>query len=293
MIGIGIVGMALAALGVWWVTMPAPQFHFGGEASPPVPVVREAAPRRDRGAAALLWLAGIPLPPGLLWPVRVVVGGVIGLLVLLLDHAVPAAILVGIISYHIPPGLLGLLARARWRQADRDAYALANTMRYVLPVEGHPLTALRRLVPDLTEPLRGWVTGALAQEATGTAVEQALQDLAQRLRHTELGLLAEILRADRHEKPAADLLGELIDAWTERIEADDQRLATLAGGRRLVNLLVGGPVVVFCLLPVLSPGTGGIFTQSMAGQAIGAVGLALFGAAAWLARVTLSKEEAV
>jgi Flp pilus assembly protein TadB len=293
MIGIGLVGMMLAGLGVWWLTTPVPRFHFETEDPPPAAVVHRPPPQRDAGAVPLLWLAGIPLPARLFWPLRVVVGGVLGLLVLLLDHALPAAIIVGLIGYHIPPGLLRLLGRARWRQADRDAYALANTMRYVLPVEGHPLTALRRLVPDLTEPLRGWMTAALAQEATGAGVEHALQDLAQRLHHTELGLLAEILRADRHEKPAADLLGELIDAWTERIEADDQRLATLAGGRRLVNILVGGPVVVFCLLPVLSPGTGGIFTQSVAGQAIGAVGLALFGAAAWLARVTLSKEEAV
>ncbi len=293
MMGVALTGMGLAGLGVWWLTTPAPRFHFGAEPPPAAPAVVRPAPKRDAGAARLLWLAGIPLPAGLLWPLRVVVGGVIGLVVLLLDHALPAAIIVGVMGYHIPPGLLHLLGRARWRQADRDAYALANTMRYVLPVEGHPLTALRRLVPDLTEPLRGWMTAALAQEATGAGVEQALQDLAQRLHHTELGLLAEILRADRHEKPAADLLGELIDAWTERIEADDQRLATLAGGRRLVNLLVGGPVVVFCLLPVLSPGTGGIFTQTVAGQAIGAVGLALFGAAAWLSRVTLSKEEEV
>lgn len=293
MIGIGIGGVVLAGLGVWWLTTPGPHFHFGAQDRPPAAVMPASPPTRDAGAAHLLWLAGIPLPARLLWPLRVIVAGLIGGLVLILDHTVPAAIIVGLIGYQIPPGLLRLLARARWRQADRDAYALANTMRYVLPVEGHPLTALRRLVPDLTDPLQGWMTGALAQEATGTGVEPALQDLARRLHHTELGLLAEILRADRHEKPAADLLGELIEAWTERIEADDQRIATLAGGRRLVNVMVGGPVVVFCLLPVLSPGTGGIFAQSVAGQAIGGVGLALFGAAAWLARVSLSKEEVV
>lgn len=289
----GWLAVGAAGLGAWWLTAPRPRFAFRSE-TPAAAAARPAArPAARSRAGRLLWLAGIPLPPWLLGPARVAAGVAAGLLTLAVGQALPAAVLVGLLAAQGPPGLLRLWAQARWREADQDAYALANTLRYVLPVAGHPVAALRELTPTLGEPLRGWMAAVLAAEAAGGSAETALADLAARLGHTELGLLADILRADRHEKPTGDLLEELLDAWTDRMRADEQRRAKLAGGRRLVNLLVGGPLIVFVLLPALAPAAGAVFTATAAGQAVGAVGLALLGAGAWLARVTLGREEAV
>jgi hypothetical protein len=105
--------------------------------------------------------------------------------------------------------------------------------------------------------------------------------------------LAEILKADRREKPSADLLAELIQAWTERVRQDKKRHARLAATKRFTTLIVAGPVLGFVALGFLAPGVMSVFSASIAGQAAGAIGMAMMGGAALVARGALRHAEEV
>lgn len=283
-------------LGVWWLFAPKPAgFTFHAAPAPPAKRQRAGMPPAERlqGTARLIWLSGIPLPPLLLQPVSVIVGALGTIVALIATHNIPASGIVGIMAYYIPQTLLHNWGLARWRDADSEAYVLTNTLQFLLPVFGHPLTALREVAQSIHGPLQTWIAEALAAETTGGSAEQALFDLGVRLAHPELQLLAEILKADRREKPSSDLLAELIQAWTERVRQDKKRHAKLAATKRFTTLIIAGPVLGFLTLGLLAPGIMAVFSTSLAGQAAGAAGMALMGGAALVARGALHHAEEV
>ena len=289
-----LVAAVLVGLAVYLAMTPRQGFRFGN--APPQEKGRRAEIKTEetlKGIKRLVWMSGIPVPPLLVRPVQLVAGGLVGILTLTLTRNVVIAVVVGLFGFQGPVALLRNLALARWRAADNEAYVMANTMRFTLPVQGHPVTALRQTVPGLQEPLKTWLSMALARETIGGSAEEGIYDLGLRLGHSELQLLAEILRADRREKPAAVLLSELIDAWTERIRGDQKRQAKLSTTRRFANGIVGLPMLVFLLLPILSPTTAAVFQNSVAGQASGAAGVLMFAAAAYVVRQTISKSEEI
>jgi Flp pilus assembly protein TadB len=199
---------------------------------------------------------------------------------------------VAILAWYIPGVLLENLAAARWRLVDREAYALTNLLRFLLPVKAHPLTALRELVDEIQAPLADWIRDALGREAAAEEpVEDALQRIARRLQHAELELLAEILRADRRERSVEPLLKELLDAWTERIRMDERQLGRLATARRFTNLIIGGPLIGYVLMGAVAPGTMHTFAGSVAGQAVGGVGMLLMVFGAYVARSTIRRAQ--
>ena len=290
-----IAASVLVGLAVYVVLAPRTEFRFHG-APQPEKGRRTAAVKAEenlKGVRRLVWMSGIPVPPLLVRPAQLVAGGVVALVALTLTHNVVVAVIFGIFGFQGPVALLRNLALTRWRAADNEAYVMANTMRFTLPVQGHPVTALRQTVPGLQEPLKTWLSMALARETTGGSAEEGIYDLGIRLGHSEVQLLAEILRADRREKPAAILLSELIDAWTERIRGDQKRQAKLSTTRRFSNAIVGIPMLAFLLLPILSPHTASVFQRSVAGQASGAAGMLMFAAAAFIVRQTLNKTEEI
>lgn len=283
-----------AALGVFWMLTPNERFQFGRTDSIPKPS-RKRRPEGDKlkGREQLLWLAGLPFPASLLVPTQVVLGGISFALTFSLSGNVVVAGIIGVFGFQGPVVILKNMALSRWRLADREAYVLTNTLRFVLPVQGHPITALRQLVPGLEEPLKGWLSAALAEETVGSATEKAIYDLGVRLGHPEIQLLAEILRADRREKPASDLLAELLEAWTDRVRSDQKRHAKLNTTRRFTNLIIGVPVALFVLLPLLSPGTASVFRMSFVGQVVAAVGMLLFWFAAVVVQSTIRRSQEV
>lgn len=287
---------AMAGLGIWWSLAPKPAgFSFGPPPAEPIKRSKKALPpaERVRGTARLIWLSGIPLPPLLLKPVSLVFGGLAGLVAMTATRNIPVAVIVGMMAFFVPETLLKNWALARWRDADQEAYVLTNTLQFLLPVFGHPLSALREVAPGIHGPLSNWIAEALAAETTGGMAEQVLFDLGLRLGHAELQLLAEILKADRHEKPSSELLAELIQAWTERVRADKKRQAKLAATKRFTSLIVGLPVVGFVAMGFMAPHVMQVFNSSLAGQAAGAFGMALMGGAASIARSALKQSEEV
>ena len=275
---------ALVALAVYTVTTPRQGFQFGN-APPPDKKQRtknQAVKNEEtlKGVKRLAWMSGIPIPYLTVRPIQLIVGGFVGLVTLTLTHNVVVAVIFGVFGFQGPVALLRNLALARWRAADNEAYVMANTMRFTLPVQGHPVTALRQTVPGLQEPLKTWLAMALARETVGGSAEEGIYDLGLQLGHSELQLLAEILKADRREKPAAELLSELIDAWTERIRSDQKKQAKIASTRRFSNAIIGLPMVAFLLLPLYSASTAVVFQNSVAGQASTDVAMLLFAAAA-------------
>ena len=296
MLGILWGGVLAFGLGIWWLLAPKPVgFAFGPPVAARVKRPRSTLPPAERmqGSARLIWLSGIPLPPLLLKPIGLVAGGLGAMVGLAATQNIPVAVILGLMAYHVPATLLHNWGLARWREADSEAYVLTNTLQFLLPVFGHPLTALREVAMGIHGPLRTWVAEALAVETIGGSAEQALFDLGVRLGHPEIQLLAEILKADRREKPSADLLAELIQAWTERVRQDKKRHAKLSATKRFTTLIVAGPVLGFVALGFLAPGVMSVFSASIAGQAAGAIGMAMMGGAALVARGALRHAEEV
>ena len=288
---------ALVALAVYVATTPRQGFQFGN--TPPPDKGRRSdnkAVKNEenlKGVKRLVWMAGIPVPYLMVRPIQLVVGGFVGFVALFLTHNVVVAVIFGVFGFQGPIALLRNLALARWRAADNEAYVMANTMRFTLPVQGHPVTALRQTVPGLQEPLKSWIAMALARETVGGSAEEGIYELGLRLGHSELQLLAEILKADRREKPAAELLSELIDAWTERIRGDQKKQAKIASTRRFSNAIIGLPMVAFLLLPVFSASTAVVFQNSLAGQASADVAMLLFAAAAYVVANSVARSQEI
>jgi len=288
---------ALVAFAVYAITAPRQGFQFGNA---PPPDKRQRAKNQAvkneenlKGVKRLVWMSGIPVPYLTVRPIQLIVGGFVGLVALTFTHNIVVAVIFGVFGFQGPIALLRNLALARWRAADNEAYVMANTMRFTLPVQGHPVTALRQTVPGLQEPLKTWLAMALARETVGGSTEQGIYDLGLQLRHSEIQLLAEILKADRREKPAADLLSELIDAWTERIRGDQKKQAKVASTRRFSNAIIGGPMIAFLLLSLISPGTAAVFQGSLAGQLSADVAMLLFTAGAYVVKNSVGKSEEI
>ena len=285
---------ALVAAAIYLGLAPRQGFHFG---SAPLGDRRRHAEGKARenlkGVQRLVCMSGIPVPPLLVRPIQLVTGGLVALLALTLTRNALVAAIFGALAFQGPIALLRNLALARWRAADNEAYVMANTMRFTLPVQGHPVTALRQVAPSLQEPLRAWLGMVLAQEALGGSAEAGLYELGLKLAHPELQLLAEILRADRREKPASELLAELIDAWTERIRGDQRKQAKIATTRRFANAIIGGPMVGFLLLPLIAPATAAVFQNSLAGQASADVAMLLFAVAAYVVKNSVQRSQEV
>lgn len=290
----------LFGLGIWLLTAPKETVAFRVDRS--VQLQKESRRRKSRAdllsvrlsqMGRVIWLSGVKFPLFLMKPVQLVFAGLFAVVGVALLHNVILAVLVGLLGFTAPYSLLRSIAVAQWRKADRQAYILVNTLRFSLPVHGHPLNLLRRLLLELDDPLRGWLQEAIALEAVGRSAEDGIHELGVRLGHTELQLFAEIIRADRHDKPASDLLGELLEAWTDRIRSEQARLGKLSSTKKLANIMIGGPCLVFVLMPLVSPKTAAIFTSTVAGEVVAIIGGLLMLGAVVISRRSLASGEEV
>lgn len=252
---------------------------------------RRRAASKARGASpdSLLTLAGIPAPPWSLPAACVLSAAAAFLAASAATGNVPLALLTAVLGWCLPQDFLASLAASRWHAADHQAYTLANSLRFVLPLKGHPVEALKEARLGVGRPLQDWLDEALAREAGGERVEDVLQEVSVRMRHQELALLAEIVRSDRHAAPSATLLDELMEAWTERIRGDQERRARLSAGQTFTNLVLWGPILGFLLLSAFVPGFSAAFAGPL-GTLVAALGMALLVGAYLVSRHVLARE---
>ena len=236
-----------------------------------------------------LWLLGNPISPGTLrllsW---VACAGTVALGMITTGNVI-CAILLGSIGYTVPGSMLAALAASTWARADDQAHSLATVLQFALPVEGNPHTALAHVLPDLGQPLKGWMERVVAGEAAGVPVEDGLATLADRLRHRELRLLADILLADRRAAPSHTLISELLPEWEARTKAASERASLLGAGQIMTGLFTWGPLATFLVGDGLTP-AGAVFHATLAGQVIAAVGMAVLAFAVHIARVNLARQ---
>ncbi|MCY0885378.1 MAG: hypothetical protein OWV35_05765, partial [Firmicutes bacterium] len=266
------------------------RFRF---AAGPPPAAEPAAASELRTAWDRRWWI-LDLPGSARWlrPLQAGAAGALGVLAVAVTHLVLVAGVLGVAALWLPPILLDGWARARWRAADRAAYALANTLRYTLALAGHPRVALMRLAPEADPPLRGWLAEALARDRLGREpLEQGLARLADRLGHAELRLLADILATDRAARPADDLLADLLAAWGGRLAEDEQRLGQLASGQLLSWLFTAAPIGAWLAGWVLDPTTMAVFRASALGQGLALAGLGVLLAGLAVAQHTLRQAD--
>ncbi len=251
------------------------------------PAVR--APHQVESRSLELWLLGSPLPERAV-PLLQILAAIAAATAAQLATGNPVvALLLASLAWHIPTGLIASLAARVWSRADEQSHTLANVLQFALPVQGNPYTALRHVIPDLDEPLAGWLRQAVAGEAVGRPVEEGLSDLAARLRHQELGLLAAILHADRTATPSQGLLTDLLPEWTARVRSGAERRTTLLTAQAMSNLFIWGPMAAFLVIDAFIP-AGAVFHRSLIGQAVAAAGMAILTAAAHIHRSTLASE---
>jgi len=283
MLAIGIA--AVLCLGVWLATAPRPQsVRQRAETQ-----AKERRRRTRRNDNLLLWLSGIAMPPAMLPVVQLIFAGAGAIVGYAMTHNVVIAGELGYVTWFAPTSLLKHIAARRWNKADDSAYMLCNVLRFNLALSGHPHQALRAALPDLDEPLKGWLSEAMAMEAAGRSVEDALYEIGLNLRHQEISLLAEILKADRRESSASHLLPGLLEAWTERVRASQRRRAKLSTAQMLSTIMIWGPVGLFLFLNAFTP-VGNAFQGSFLGQLMAAIGFTIMVFGATIARKTLDKE---
>ena len=236
-----------------------------------------------------LWLLGNPISPGTLQLLSwVACAGTVALGMASTGNVV-CAVLLGSIGYTVPGSVLAALAASTWARADDQAHSLATVLQFALPVEGNPHTALAHVLPDLGQPLGGWMERVVAGEAAGVPVEDGLATLADRLRHRELRLLADILLADRRAAPSHTLISELLPEWEARTKAASERASLLGSGQAMTGLFTWGPLAVFLVVDGLTP-AGAVFHTTLAGQLIAALGMAVLAFAVHIARVNLARQ---
>ncbi len=269
---------ALAAYGAW---------TLAGEAEALSALKGRASMADTRNLE--LWLLGNPIP---LWslPVLQVVSAVLAAaLAQVVSGNLVIAVLVATLGWHAPSALLATLAQRVWHRADDQAHTLANILQFALPVQGNAYAALRHAIPDLDQPLRSWLEQVVAGEAVGRPLEEGLADLASRLRHQELALLAAVLRSDRRAAPSVRLLPELLAGWQSRLRAAAERRTIMHTSQIMGLLFVWAPLALFGLVDWLTP-VGAAFRGSLLGQAIAAAGVGILVAAAHIQRSAVARE---
>ena len=236
-----------------------------------------------------LWLLGNPMPLWSLPVLQVVAAVLVAALAQAVSGNLVIALLVATLGWHAPGALLATLAQRVWHRADDQAHTLANILQFALPVQGNAYAALRHAIPDLDQPLRGWLEEVVASEAVGKPLEEGLAGLAARLRHQELALLAAILRSDRRAAPSVRLLPELLAGWQSRVRAAAERRTIMHTSQVMGLLFVWGPLAAFGLVDWLTP-VGVTFRGSLLGQAIAAAGVGILVAAAHIQRSAVTRE---
>jgi len=237
-------------------------------------------------------LAGVPLTPAGVRRLGWLVGAglAVGLTALTGNPLIGLAF--GWMGLWMPEAVLRTRARRQWRRLDVAAYAAAHMLHAKIQAGQPVLEAWRAILPDAGEPFRSWMQPALTGEAQGVPLEETLKARAAAIQHVELGVLADVLAAERAHGRTAPVVAQTVRLWSQRIQADATRRGTLAAGLTLGYAVVGIGVVVYWGILLGSPVAWRGMHHGLGFVATG-IGALLVAWAGWIQNRVLRQAEAV
>lgn len=260
---------------------PATQANVGANAmTDPWMMTGVAQPARKTGLAAIElpgWLDSIATAKSL----------TVGVLVILVASAAIFAFIGGIAATGALVLLLVMASFGLWLRLQKFRKTLASQLppfidaMVRLITVGNSTQASFQLAVDATKaPLRGYLEGATGLMRAGMELDQALHQMAQKVRIEEMYLLASILGLGVRYGGRADVLLERVANFMRDREQAQHELVAMSSETRLSAWVLGLlPVAVGAMIVMLN---GSYFTQmwnDAAGQAMifGALGLQVFG----------------
>lgn len=208
--------------------------------------------------------------------------GVIGVIVALLGIVSigPVGVLAGTVPVMSWRSWNARRARKRREQlADQLAPALQLVVGH-LRIGRNVMAALSEVADDTPAPLGELLRDVVSEVRLGAAVEEVLQDVAEREQDRHLGVVASAIGLQsRHGGSLVEILETVVETIEEedRLRRDIRSLT--ADGRLSATVLLAMPPAMFVIVSLLSPGyTAPLFetslgrTMSMAGLFLGFVG---------------------
>lgn len=198
----------------------------------------------------------------------------------------------GVVSFGATGALAGVVPVMGWRswnarRARKRREQLADQLAPALQlVVGHlrigrnVMAALSEVAEDTPAPLGELLRDVVSEVRLGGAVEEVLQDLAEREQDRHLGVVASAIGLQsRHGGSLVEILETVVETIEEedRLRRDIRSLT--ADGRLSATVLLAMPPAMFVIVSLLSPGyTAPLFEtplgrgMSMAGLFLGFVG---------------------
>lgn len=198
----------------------------------------------------------------------------------------------GVVSFGAAGALAGVVPVMGWRswnarRARKRREQLADQLAPALQlVVGHlrigrnVMAALSEVAEDTPAPLGDLLRDVVSEVRLGAAVEEVLQDVAEREQDRHLGVVASAIGLQsRHGGSLVEILETVVETIEEedRLRRDIRSLT--ADGRLSATVLLAMPPAMFVIVSLLSPGyTAPLFetslgrSMSMAGLFLGFVG---------------------
>jgi Flp pilus assembly protein TadB len=234
-------GAGLLTLAVWWGIHPPQAIRW-------TPATRAGKTRPTTIDRAWLELTGFPLTPKRLTHINWLFAGLIALLIFVTVHNPIVAVAFGVLASTVPEAAVRWYARKQWIALDMSAFAAINTLSFYIARQQSVLESLRQIIPESDNPFRTWAGKLLAQEAAQMPLEYALKQAADKIRHVELSLIADILAVERERGGTAPMIMRAVGLWSQRIRADGMRRGRLNATSWLARGLLGIAVVVYWMI---------------------------------------------
>ena len=234
-------GTVLLTLALWWGLHSPKRLQWIPDA-----IAYKGGPAViDR---AWLELTGLPLTPKRLTLINWGFAAGIAIFLMVLVHNPIVAVCFGILGSTLPEAGVRWYARKKWIALDVSAFAAINTLGFYIARHKSVLASLRQIIPESDDPFRTWAGKLLAQESAQVPLEQALKQAADKIRHIELSLVADVLAVERDKGGTAPMIMRAVDLWSQRIRADGVRRGRLSATGWLARGLLGIAVTVYWIM---------------------------------------------
>lgn len=195
-----------------------------------------------------LELTGIPITPQQLRYINWAFGAFIAIVIFIVVHNPIVGVAFGFLSSTFPEAGVRWYARKQWVSLDLSAFAAINTLSFFLARHQSVLESLRKIIPDSDEPFRSWSGKLLTAEATGIPIEVSLKQSAEKIKHIELGLIADILAVERRKGGTAPMVARSVELWSHRLRADGMRRGRLQATAMISRGIMVIAVAVYWIL---------------------------------------------
>ena len=201
------------------------------------------------------WIAltGLPLTPADIRHLGWLTGAAATVILTLVTHNPFVGTAFGLVGLLVPEAAVRYYGRKQWQRLDVAAYGAAHMLQAKLQTGIPVLEAFRALLADVSEPFLTWVKPCLTQEPLGHPLEETLKERARAIQHVELGVLADVLTAERKHGLTAPIVQRVVNLWSQRIRGDAARRGKLSSSTMLGYGVVIVGIGVFWGIVVLSP----------------------------------------